>query len=184
MKNNGQLTALQIRQRLLEQNAHFVADNEHKFSEIRKATAINGQQPYAVIITCSDSRVVPEYIFSETIGSLVVIRTIGNVVGDIELKSLEYALQLFDIKMVMVMGHTGCRAVASAICGNMDCITSEINAGINSETDQLEAEKKNALHTLERIKKDTRFHEFLAREDFILCCSLYDSYSGVVEILD
>ena len=67
--------------------------------ERRMETSENGQEPYAVILTCSDSRVPPEHIFSAGIGELFVVRAAGNVVGDFEIGSIEYAVQHFVKKL-------------------------------------------------------------------------------------
>ena len=72
----------------------------------------NGQKPYAVVITCSDSRVPPELIFNSGLGELFTIRTAGNVVADFETGSVEYGVDHLGAPLVVVMGHTKCGAVA------------------------------------------------------------------------
>ena len=80
--------------------------------EKRLDTCRNGQQPYAIIITCSDSRVLPESVFSAGIGELFVIRVAGNVMDDHQLGSVEYAASHLGVKLIVVMGHNHCGAVA------------------------------------------------------------------------
>lgn len=82
---------------------------------IRKKTFDNGQKPYAVIVSCSDSRVIPESIFNAGIGELFVIRVVGNVVDETVLSSVDYAVSHLKAPLVVVLGHTGCGAVNSAI---------------------------------------------------------------------
>ena len=72
----------------------------------RKDLAENGQKPHTVVITCSDSRVPPELIFNSGLGEVFVIRTAGNVVGDYEIGSVEYAVDHLGSPLVLVMGHT------------------------------------------------------------------------------
>lgn len=84
--------------------------------EILKELA-KAQHPFAVIITCSDSRVPPELIFDQGLGSLFVIRTAGNVIDPIVLGSVEYAVEHLHTKLVVVMGHTKCGAVKATVDG-------------------------------------------------------------------
>ena len=88
--------------------------------DLRKNLATNGQQPYAVILTCSDSRVAPEHIFSAGLGELFVIRTAGNVVGDFELGSIEYGVEHLGAPIIVVMGHNHCGAVEAALSSHAE----------------------------------------------------------------
>ena len=74
-----------------------------------------GQYPFAAILGCADSRVSPEVIFDQGQGDLFVVRVAGNVVGDFEVASLEYAIEHLGVSLVIVMGHEKCGAVKSAI---------------------------------------------------------------------
>ena len=75
---------------------------------LREQTAREGQTPYAIVICCSDSRVLPESIFSAGIGELFVIRVAGNVLDRHQLGSIEYAAAHLGCKLILVLGHTGC----------------------------------------------------------------------------
>ena len=85
---------------------------------VRLRTFQNGQQPYAIVIACSDSRVIPESIFCAGIGELFTIRLAGNVIDDHQLGSIEYAVEHLETNVVVVVGHTGCGAVDAAIHHN------------------------------------------------------------------
>ncbi len=76
--------------------------------------AKNGQHPFATIITCSDSRVSPEVLFNCRLGDIFVIRTAGNVLSDIEMGSIIYAVEHLHSPLVLVLGHSHCGAVQSA----------------------------------------------------------------------
>lgn len=76
---------------------------------------IMGQTPFAAILACSDSRVPVELVFDQGFGQLFVVRVAGNVVGESELGTLEYAIKHLDVHLVVVMGHEGCGAVAAAM---------------------------------------------------------------------
>lgn len=84
----------------------------------RRAALKKGQHPFAAILSCADSRVPPEIVFDQGLGDLFVVRAAGNVVDDIVLGSLEYAVEHLHLKLVMVMGHGGCGAVAAAVEGH------------------------------------------------------------------
>lgn len=124
----------------------------------RRKTAEHGQSPYAIVITCSDSRVIPEEIFSAGIGDLFVIRVAGNVMDDHQLGSVEYAAEHLGTRLILVLGHTHCGAVHAAIHhepeGYIRFITDEIVAAIGSETDERRACCLNVQHSI-RIIEDS-----------------------------
>ena len=105
--------------RLLEEgNRRFVNEApalKDAGKEKRMELLLEGQSPFAVIVGCSDSRVPPEVIFDRAIGDLFVIRTAGNVVDDIGLGSVEYALEHLHVPLVVVLGHESCGAVKATI---------------------------------------------------------------------
>ena len=125
--------------------------------EIRDRTTREGQAPYAVIITCSDSRVIPESIFSAGIGELFVVRVAGNVMDDHQLGSIEYAASHLGCKLIVVMGHTHCGAVDAAINhdpeGYIKFITDEIRLAIGDETDSDRACVLNVEHSIAVIEE-------------------------------
>jgi len=75
----------------------------------------NGQHPFAVILTCSDSRVSPEILFDQGIGDLFVIRNAGNLISDIDMGSIEYAVEHLHAKLIIVLGHTECGAIKAYV---------------------------------------------------------------------
>jgi carbonic anhydrase len=77
----------------------------------RMKELLDGQHPWAVVVSCSDSRVVPELVFDQGLGDLFTVRTAGNVVGEYELASVEYAVEYLGAPLVIVMGHTQCGAI-------------------------------------------------------------------------
>ena len=106
--------------RLVEGNRIYVEalDHERDLSQERIADLFeNGQRPFACVITCADSRVVPEHIFMTGLGELFVIRVAGNVVGPIELASAVYACEHLHTRLLLVLGHTHCGAIKAALDG-------------------------------------------------------------------
>ncbi|MDE6473775.1 MAG: carbonic anhydrase [Clostridia bacterium] len=121
----------------------------------RLYTSENGQRPYAVIIACSDSRVIPESIFSAGIGELFVVRVAGNVIDNHQLGSIEYAINNLGCRLVVVLGHTQCGAVGAAMRQNqgyIKFITDEIKLAIGEEVDPFKASILNIRRSVARIK--------------------------------
>ena len=105
-------------EKLKEGNKRYITAefNTSDVSQLKRVDALdNGQAPYAIIITCSDSRVIPENIFMTGIGELFVIRIAGNVIDEHQLGSIEYAASHLGAPLIVVMGHTHCGAVDAAI---------------------------------------------------------------------
>ena len=114
----------------------------------RRDELVNGQQPEVLVITCSDSRVVPEMIFNCSLGDIFVIRTAGNVINEGELATVEYAIEHLKVKRIIVLGHTHCGAVHASIHNEkgryLDPILNRIKLNIGYMCDELEASKINA----------------------------------------
>lgn len=84
----------------------------------RRTLLVSDQTPFAVVLGCSDSRVAPEIIFDQGIGDLFVVRVAGNVVGPIEMDSVEYAIKYLGASLVVVLGHENCGALKTILEGN------------------------------------------------------------------
>jgi carbonic anhydrase len=111
--------AEQALQRLKDGNQRFATDkatHERQQSEHRAEIA-KGQKPFAIIVCCSDSRVSPEITFDQGLGDLFVVRTAGNVVDDVGLGSIEYAVEHLGPRLIVVVGHSECGAVSAALSG-------------------------------------------------------------------
>ena len=126
-------------QRLQDGNRRFVQDLRSIASlttSAQRAALAAGQSPFAVILSCADSRVPSEMVFDQGLGDLFVVRVAGNVVAPSLVGSIEYAVETFGTQLVVVMGHTGCGAVKATL-------------------DHLEAPavgSKNVLDIVERIR--------------------------------
>jgi carbonic anhydrase len=83
----------------------------------RRTELASGQQPHAVILACADSRVAPEIVFDKGLGDLFTVRVAGNIAGDPEIASIEYAVEHLHVPLIVVMGHQSCGAVGAAIEG-------------------------------------------------------------------
>jgi carbonic anhydrase len=103
--------------RLQEGNARFVANRRTKAmtSPDRRAEVAENQQPFAVILGCSDARVPAEIVFDQGLGDLFVIRVAGNVVAPSGVGSVEFAVERFGVQLVVVLGHTRCGAIDATL---------------------------------------------------------------------
>ena len=134
-----------------DENLRFLRDN-----------LVKGQHPEILVITCSDSRVLPEKIFSADLGELFVIRTAGNVINEGELATVEYAIEHLKVSHIVVLGHTHCGAVHAAIHNEsgryLDPIIKRIQKNIIDEKDEIKASCLNANKEVLFIKE--KFPEY------------------------
>ncbi len=103
--------------RLKNGNLHFIEDKlDGKLqNSSRREELVSEQKPYAIILSCADSRVVPEFTFDTGLGELFVIRVAGNVANTSTLASIEYAVANLNVKLILVLGHENCGAITAAV---------------------------------------------------------------------
>jgi carbonic anhydrase len=103
--------------RLVKGNARFLSGRPAHPDETRQRirNLKGGQKPFVVIVSCSDSRVPPELVFDQGFGDIFSVRTAGNIIGDYELGSIEYAVEHLGCSLVLVLGHENCGAVNAYI---------------------------------------------------------------------
>ena len=159
--------------------------NTADISAAARERVIDGQSPYAVIITCSDSRVIPENIFMTGIGDLFVIRVAGNVIDNHQLGSIEYAMSHLGSKLVVVLGHTHCGAVNAAMGHSPDgfikSITDQICLAIGDEKDDYKACRLNVARSVSIIEKSLRLNN--DENDAKVLGAVYHLEDGRVEFL-
>lgn len=178
-------TADEALEKLREGNSRYLASDRGTGDisrPVRLKTSREGQHPFAVIIACSDSRVIPEAIFDAGIGDLFVIRVAGNVMDSHQLGSVEYAAEHLGCPLAVVMGHTQCGAVAAALEGGaagwVKSITDVIREAAGEEKDPARASCLNAVHAAQTIRKSLNIPGLTVRAAL---CHIED---GRVEFLD
>lgn len=166
-----------------QRGAHPTGD----YSAAIRSCHLEGQEPFAIVITCSDSRVVPEAIFNVSLGDLFVIRIAGNVIDNHQLGSIEYAAGHLGCNLLVVLGHDYCGAVDAAMNhdpdGYIKFITDEISRAIGDETDEVEACKLNVRHSLEVIEGSLEIQKE-EKAGLQVVGALYHLKDGSVEWLD
>ena len=112
------ITAHESLQRLRDGNARFASNVrglESFLSQERRAELAKQQEPHAIILGCSDSRVPAEIVFDQGLGDLFVIRVAGNIVASSQVGSVEFAAERFGTDLVVVLGHTRCGAIDATL---------------------------------------------------------------------
>ena len=112
------ISALEALERLREGNRRFasgVRSQDAAVSPMRRNEVAAGQEPFAVILGCSDSRVPAEIVFDQGLGDLFVIRVAGNIVASSQVGSVEFAAERFGTRLVVVLGHSQCGAVLATV---------------------------------------------------------------------
>jgi carbonic anhydrase len=112
------ISAAEALLRLQQGNRRFVADVQggaRATGPSRRTELVEGQQPFAIILGCSDSRVPAELIFDQGLGDLFVIRVAGNIVAPSQIGSVEFAAERFGTRLVVVLGHSNCGAICATL---------------------------------------------------------------------
>ena len=150
---------------LKEGNARFATDKSvlRNINAERRESLKNGQNPYAVIVSCSDSRVTPTTVFNAGLGELFDIRLAGNVVDDDALGSIEYAVEHLNTPLIVVMGHQSCGAVTATynevvkgekVSGNMESFVKKITPSVNKNGTIDDAIHTNIDMVVKEISED------------------------------
>ena len=188
---------------LLEGNLRFAEDHPiHPDQTLERIRDLNkGQHPVAAIVSCSDSRVPPELVFDQGLGDLFVIRNAGNIVSDYEIGSVEYAVEVLKVPLVIVMGHTNCGAIHAFV--DQDHDHSHIYPKhIQKIIDYIHAEEEekaiprnipnflekaieaNIVHGVREIKKNVNHADSLiANKQLKVIGALYDMETGRVRLV-
>lgn len=184
------ISAAEAKKRIIDGNNRYLdakAVEGDISPERRRDTAENGQHPYAIVITCSDSRVIPESIFSAGIGELFVIRVAGNVLDDHQLGSIEYAADHLGTKLIVLLGHTRCGAVDAAIEGHtggfIESILRDIQLAIGDEKDDFKASCLNVKHGVETIRHELEIHPIHDPKGLEVAGAIYHIEDGRVEFI-
>jgi len=182
-----------IIQRLKEGNSRFVADKlDDKLQHSKRRESLtSGQSPYAIVLGCSDSRVIPEFIFDVGLGEIFTIRVAGNIANISSIASIEYAVVNFKPRAIIVLGHENCGAVTAALAGgdqgsHLNHLLAHINPAneFTEGDDILSITKKNAHHSASEL-----FSKSLIISDAVKCGQLkilpayYHFVSGQVDFL-
>jgi len=190
------MTPEEALKKLIKGNRRFAERNmEHPDQTVeRQIEIIQGQHPFAIILSCSDSRIPPEIIFDQGLGDLFVIRVAGNLIDDMITGSIEYAVEHLHVKLVMVMGHSNCGALKAVISGGT--VSHNIMHIVNSLLPSVKKAREldgdlhdnairiNILRTVEKLMVTPPVLNKLVEKGHIrIVGSYYNLETGLVEIL-
>jgi carbonic anhydrase len=201
------VSALAALDRLREGNRRFVA-NTHGAdpkTQVRPAEVAAGQEPFAIILGCSDSRVPAEIIFDQGLGDLFVIRVAGNIVAPSQIGSVEFAATAFGTRLVVILGHSQCGAIFATLkqlqtpseerSPNLRSIVDFIRPSVEPLLDQgqghdtdaivRKAVRANVRTSLQQMRHGSGILKDLERDDgLIIVGAEYSLDTGLVDFFD
>lgn len=195
-QNETHLNPNEPLKKLIEGNQRFAESkmlHQNQSAERRDEVA-KGQHPIAVIVSCSDSRVPPEIVFDQGLGDLFVIRSAGNLVDDIGLGSIEYAVEHLGVQLIVVLGHERCGAVAAAVkggeaLGHIAKLIDEINPAVEKVKKQSgDLLDNSVLSNINIVVKQLQnsepiLKEFVHSKRLKIIGARYDLDNGVVAFM-
>lgn len=198
-KPENVLTPDQALERLMQGNERYVAGKSKPldFHDIQSSLT-GGQNPYATILGCSDSRVSPEHCFDEAQGDLFVARGAGNYLTNDNIATIEYSVAVLNTPLIMVLGHEGCGAVKAAMDavdyhkdfpGYIQLLASAIAPAVRAVNDTsssrlINVTKMNVIMTVERLRSKTPVLDFYHDHMRIrIVGGIYHLDSGKVELI-
>lgn len=202
------ISAHEALRRLQDGNRRFVAEvgNDGSLaSRSRRISLVARQEPFAIILGCSDSRVPAELVFDQGLGDLFVIRVAGNIVAPSQIGSVEFAAQRFGTRLVVVLGHSLCGAVIATLeelaqpadrrSPNLSSIVDRIRPSVQTLMETPIARDPEALlhHAVRANIRDAANHlrhgsqileHLIARDGLLVVGAEYSLQTGVVEFFD
>jgi len=177
---------------LLDGNQRFAQNNltsiAHDLQLLREHT-VDKQEPFAAVLSCSDSRVPVELVFDQTIGHIFVARVAGNIINAEIIGSLEYGAAVLGVKVLIVMGHSGCGAVKAAIAktdvpGQIASLYPHLEAAVETGSGLVDTIKKNAKIQASLLEKTSTVLSPMVKEGKLkIHAAYYDVGTGQVTLL-
>jgi carbonic anhydrase len=195
-------------ERLREGNRRFVSDlrsTDTLMSQVRRSELTAGQEPFAAVLGCSDSRVPVEIVFDQGLGDLFVIRVAGNIVAPSQIGSVEFAAERYGTRLVVVLGHSRCGAVLATLeelrqptenqSRNLRSIVDRVRPSVEGllmtelihDPDALvrEAVRANVHASARHLRHGSQtIEQLILRDGLIVVGAEYSLETGVVDFLD
>lgn len=202
------IPAAEALERLREGNRRFVAEvrsDDNLTTRTRRRALADGQEPFAIVLGCSDSRVPAELVFDQGLGDLFVIRVAGNIVAPSQVGSVEFAAARFSTRLVVVLGHSNCGAIAATLeelgrptqdqSKNLRSIVDRIRpsiepllaAGLASHPEALvhEAVRANIRASASHLRHGSEvLEDLIDREGLLIVGAEYSLETGEVDFFD
>ena len=199
------VSALDGLNRLRDGNRRFAANQpaHGEDAESRREELTRGQEPFAIILGCSDSRVPAEIIFDQGLGDLFVIRVAGNIVAPSQIGSVEFAATRFGTRLVVVLGHSQCGAIEETVdqlrspaeenSRNIGAIVNFVRPSVEAvldsslDLDELTARavRENVRTSAEQMRHGSKIIERLERDEgLVIVGAEYSLETGLVDFFD
>jgi carbonic anhydrase len=202
------IPAREALQRLREGNLRFAANvrgSDAFVSHTRRVELAAGQQPFAIILGCSDSRVPAEIVFDQGLGDLFVIRVAGNIVAPSQVGSVEFSAARYSTRLVVVLGHSQCGAILATLeelrtptenqSHNLRAIVDRVRPSVESllhtelrnDSDALvrEAVRANIRASVDHLRHGSQvLEELIQREGLLVVGAEYSLDTGMVEFFE
>ncbi len=202
------IPAREALERLREGNLRFAANvrgSDAFVSHTRRAELASGQQPFAIILGCSDSRVPAEIVFDQGLGDLFVIRVAGNIVAPSQVGSVEFSAARYFTRLVVVLGHSQCGAILATLeelltpsenqSHNLRAIVDRVRPSVEAllqtelrhDSDALvqEAVRANIRASVDHLRHGSQvLEELIQRDGLMVVGAEYSLESGVVEFFE
>ncbi len=202
------ISATEALEHLREGNRRFVSDGRRRevvTNQVRRGELATGQEPFAIILGCSDSRVPVEIVFDQGLGDLFVVRVAGNIVTPSQIGSVEFATMLFGTRLVVVLGHSRCGAVMATLDAlqqpvdsrspNVDSIVEHIRPSVEPLLAAAPRHDANALvqravranisASANHLRHESEFLEpMIERDDLLVVGAEYSLDTGLVDFFD
>ena len=201
------ISALEALERLRAGNRRFVSDDrgDTLASPRRRREVAAGQEPFAIILGCSDSRVPAEIVFDQGLGDLFVIRVAGNIVAPSQIGSVEFAAERFGTRLVVVLGHSRCGAILATVeelgrpseaqSRNLRSIVDRIRpsvepllaSGLRNEPDALveQAVRANIRVSANHLRHGSEvLEQLILRDGLLIVGAEYSLETGLVDFFD
>ena len=179
---------------LRDGNRRFVAEvrtPDNPSSRTRRLELAAGQEPFAIILGCSDSRVPAELVFDQGLGDLFVIRVAGNIVAPSQVGSVEFAAERFGTRLVVVLGHSSCGAIVATVEELVDRIRPSVEPLLATELrhrpDELvhQAVRANIRASVSHLRHGSDvLEQLIAREGLMVVGVEYSLETGAVDFFD
>ncbi|HSW86320.1 MAG TPA: carbonic anhydrase [Rhabdochlamydiaceae bacterium] len=191
----------QALKKLQDGNQRFVSGNfmhpdqsSRRRAELeRREDLVAGQEPFAVIVSCSDSRVPPEIIFDQGLGDLFVARVAGNVVGPLEMDSIEFSADILKSSLILVLGHENCGAVNATLLGqaapnHMSHVAPYLQSAVDKTKNMpgsrlVNAIKANVQNVMRQLEGSPVLSPLIRDNKLKIIGAYYHLNSGKVELL-
>jgi len=202
------ISAQQALERLREGNRRFVSNvrsHDSLANEARRMAVADGQEPFAIILGCSDSRVPAEIVFDQGLGDLFVIRVAGNIVAPSQIGSIEFAAERFGTRLVVVLGHSQCGAILATIeelkqpttnqSRNLRSIVDRVRPSVEPlmalnrlrDSDALvhEAVRANVHMSVNHLRHGSEvLEQLIESDDLVVIGAEYSLETGIVDFFD